>query len=373
MGEHGLPRVLVVDDSRMVRASIVKHLHGHFDIREEADGEAAWQTLVLDHSLVAVISDLQMPRLDGYGLLERIRSSKLRRLQTIPFMLVSGEESEEERQRARRLGVSDFVTKGIGTAELLTRLNHLIELTQTRRKVEENRDLMVQDEAGIFTRKYIELQTAQALSHAARHGSEVSVMVLGIDHFAEVCERLGNDLAAQIASRFATMLAGKMRREDSLGHFDRGQFAIISPGTSPVRCASFAERVREAMEAARVAVRGQAVKMTISTGVANAPEDRVTSAGNLLDLAAARMREAMLAGGNRIVTGGKPTVAAAALIGVQQALELIANGQAESVQPQLAALGLQILPLLARIDAAHALGLPLAQIEASLRHGEPEN
>lgn len=366
MGDFGLPRILVVDDSRMVRASIVKHLQGNFAIREEADGEAAWQTLVLDQSLVAIISDLQMPKLDGYGLLERIRSSKLRRLQTIPFILLSGEESEEERQRAQRLGVSDFITKGIGTAELLTRLSHLIELNQTRRKVEESRELMVQDDAGIFTRKYIELQAAQALSHAARHGSEVSVMLLGIDRFGEICERLGSDLANQVASRFATMLAGKMRREDSLGHFDRGQFVIVSPGTSPVRCASFAERVREAMESARIAVRGQTLKMTISTGVANAPEDRVTSAGNLFDLAATRMREGMQAGGNRIVTGGANQTVVRTLT-VLQALDLIRSGQSEAVQPQLAALGLQILPLLASLERTYALGLPLEQIEARLR------
>lgn len=370
MGEYSLPRVLVVDDSRMVRASLCKHLQGHFEIREEADGEAAWQTLVLDHALVAVISDLQMPRLDGYGLLERVRSSKLRRLQTLPFILVSGEESEEERQRAQRLGVSDFITKGVGTAELLTRLNHLLELNRTKQRVEESRSLLVQDDAGIFTRKYIELQAAQALSHAARHGSEVSVMVLGLDGFAEVSERLGSAVADQIASRFATLLAGKMRREDSLGHFERGQFAIVSPGTSPARCTGFAERVREAMLAARVAVRGENLKLTVSAGVANAPEDRVVSAGSLLDLAAGRMREAMQSGGNRIVGNAslQPEVPApVAPLSVLQALELLRKGERGTLHPQLASLGLQILPLLAEIDTVFSLRLPMPEIERRLR------
>jgi CheY-like chemotaxis protein len=89
-----LPRVLVVDDSRLVRASLVSSLQGHYEVREEGDGEAAWQTLVLDHSIQAVISDLQMPKLDGYQLLEKVRTSKLRRLQELPFILVSGEETE---------------------------------------------------------------------------------------------------------------------------------------------------------------------------------------------------------------------------------------------------------------------------------------
>ena len=56
-----LPRVLIVDDSRMVRTSLARHLKGIYEVREEGDGEAAWQTLVLDHTIAAVISDLQMP------------------------------------------------------------------------------------------------------------------------------------------------------------------------------------------------------------------------------------------------------------------------------------------------------------------------
>ena len=62
-----LPRLLIVDDSRMVRASIIKHLKGRYAYREEVNGEAAWQTLVLDPTIRAVISDLGMPVLDGFG------------------------------------------------------------------------------------------------------------------------------------------------------------------------------------------------------------------------------------------------------------------------------------------------------------------
>ena len=96
-----MARILVVDDSRLVRMALVRSLKDHFEIREEGDGEAAWQQLILDNSIRAVISDLQMPKLDGLGLLQRVRSSKQRRLLDMPFIVVSGEETEEERERAR--------------------------------------------------------------------------------------------------------------------------------------------------------------------------------------------------------------------------------------------------------------------------------
>ncbi len=366
MSEYTLPRILVVDDSRMVRASIVKHLKGHYDIREEADGEAAWQTVVLDLSIVAIISDLQMPKLDGFGLLDRVRSSKLRRLQEMPFILVSGAESEEERSRAQSLGVSDFITKGVGTAEILTRLNHLLELARTRTQVEDTRKNLVQDsQSGIFTRKYIELQAAQALSHAARHNSEVSIMVLGLDNFDALESKLGADLAMQVSSRFAQLLSAKMRREDSLGHFEAGQFVIVSPGTSPARCASFADRVREAVQVAHVAVQGKRLKLTVSAGVANAPEDKVVSAGILLELASSRLREAAQAGGNRIVMGGRGKTPVRVLT-LQQALDLLRGGHTDVVLPQLAKLGQQIFPLVRLLNAQYGLNLDLEELDKRL-------
>ena len=360
-----LPHILIVDDSRVVRVSLIHHLKEHYDVREECDGEAAWQTLVVDHSIKAVISDLQMPKLNGYELLERLRTSKLRRLQQLPFILVSGEETEEERLKAKELGVSDFVTKGAGAAELLTRLNNLLNLTRAQENIEADRERLVQDPAsGLFTRKYLEMQMAQALSHATRHGADVSVMALGFDDFDGLCQRFGAQVAEQICNRFAKMLAGKVRHEDSLGHYGLGQFAIVSPGTAPAFCATFAERVREAVEMAKLTIGGETVALTVSIGLASVPNDPATSAASLLDLAGERMRLAMGEGGNRTESGGVQP--ATRPISLNHALELLAANRFEPVIPHLPALGERLLPLLQLMNKELGLALPLAEIERLL-------
>lgn len=367
-----LPRILVVDDSRVVRVSLIKHLKDHFDIREEGDGEAAWQTLVLDSSIQAVISDLQMPKMNGYQLLEQVRTSKLRRLQQLPFILVSGEETEEERAKALAAGVSDFVTKGAGGAEILARLNNLLALSSAQEHLDAGRERMVQDPvSGLFTRKYLELQAAQALSHAARHGVDVSVMVLGFDGFEALGARFGISVAEDIANRFAKMLATKVRQEDSLGHFGAGQYAVVSPGTALAFCATFAERVREAVEVARLAVRGETVAVTVSIGLASVPTDLVSSAGALLDLAGDRMAAAMRAGGNRSDSGGvRP---ASRPISLHHALELLAANREKPVVPHLPALAKQLLPLLSLMRREMNWDLPVEEIEKSLSERNPSN
>ena len=360
-----LPRILIVDDSRVVRVSLIHHLKGHYEVREESDGEEAWQSLVLDPTIKAVISDLQMPKLNGYELLERVRTSKLRRLQQMPFILVSGEESEGERDKARSLGVSDFVTKRAGGAEILSRLANLLALTDARENLDAGREQMVQNPvSGLYTRKYLELQAAQGLSHANRHGADLSVMVLGFDGYPALEARLGSKVAEEVCGRFARMLASKMRQEDNLGHFGPGQFAVISPGTAPAFCATFAERVRQAVEVARLSIQGRSLSLTVSIGLASVPTDPGSSASALLDLAGQRMQVAMRQGGNRTESGGISP--ATRPISLHHALELLAAGRADPVVPHLPLLGRQILPLLRLMNQELGLALPVVEIERCL-------
>ena len=362
-----LQRILIVDDSRLVRMALVRNLKDHFDVREEGDGEAAWQQLLVDPDIKAVISDLQMPRLDGFGLLQRVRESQLPRLREMPFIVVSGEETEEERDRVRQAGVSDFVSKGSGSAEILARLNNLFALAAARQTLEAGREEMVRDpESGLYSRKYLEQQAAQAYSQATRNGADLCVMVMGFDAFDRVRERLGGVLADRVGDRFARMLAGKVRQEDSLGHFGAGQYAIVAPGTSSLQFSTFAERVRQAVEAAHVPVQGQPVSLTVSIGLAGLAVDAAESAEDLVALAGQRMEQGMAAGGNRIVAGdGRPTVQQQ--VKLVRALELIAAKRSDVVRPHLAALGVELLPLLYLMNQDLGLNLPMAEIERRFR------
>ena len=70
----GRSRVLVVDDSAVIRKAISRVLDSDYDLLEANDGEAGWETLKQNGDLGVVISDVQMPKLDGYGMICRIRA-----------------------------------------------------------------------------------------------------------------------------------------------------------------------------------------------------------------------------------------------------------------------------------------------------------
>jgi len=83
-------RLLIVDDSKVIRVTARKILRNHFETVEAVDGENAWEILNSEPPFSIIVSDLTMPNLDGFGLMERIRSSHQPHIRDIPVIVISG-------------------------------------------------------------------------------------------------------------------------------------------------------------------------------------------------------------------------------------------------------------------------------------------
>lgn len=115
--------ILVVDDSRTVRASINKVLCSTYTIVQAEDGEDAWDKLLELPKVSMVISDIMMPKLDGYGLICRIRAATQPEIKNIPIVVITSSEDAITRERAHACGANDFIIKPVGAADMLERAN----------------------------------------------------------------------------------------------------------------------------------------------------------------------------------------------------------------------------------------------------------
>ncbi|HRI93766.1 MAG TPA: diguanylate cyclase [Accumulibacter sp.] len=366
------PRILIVDESRIVRTQFIQLIRDHYDFREEVDGEGGWQALVIDPSIQLVISALSMsmPVLDGDGLLARLRSSRLARLRQIPVLMIAGDD-EAANARASALGASDFIAGGIGASELLARIDSVLRLAQAQNELRENPERDAQHpDTGLPTRQRVEVQAAQAMSYALRHESPVSILIMGFDRFDALRNEHGEDLVKELHKRFASMLATKVRKEDSLGHYSGSDLAVVSPGTPYPACEAFANRLREAFAVANIAVHGKRLNLSVSVGVANTPVDRLNSASSLLTLAAQRLKTAQEAGGNRVVACGDRSSSRQPAPRLGHAIDLIKAGHESAVIPHLLQLGNEALPFLELLERELKLGLPLAELRKRTRDRE---
>uniref|UniRef100_UPI002615A8AF response regulator n=1 Tax=Acidiferrobacter sp. TaxID=1872107 RepID=UPI002615A8AF len=104
-------RVLVVDDSAVIRQAISKMLKVDFDVAVAADGEAGWETLLQAPDVGVLITDIEMPRLDGYAFICRVRASDDPHIRDLPIIVITGADDDETKTRAFACGATDFITK----------------------------------------------------------------------------------------------------------------------------------------------------------------------------------------------------------------------------------------------------------------------
>ncbi len=116
-------KILVVDDAALMRRRLEGSLSSNgFTIFTCEDGLEAWNWLLANECPDLIITDVEMPHMDGFTLIDRCRQSGLE----LPILVVSSRLSEEWGKEARRLGASDYLNKGFSTPELLSKVNQLL-------------------------------------------------------------------------------------------------------------------------------------------------------------------------------------------------------------------------------------------------------
>lgn len=263
------PRVLIADDSRIVRATLIKHIQGMFKFREALDGEDAWEILLLDQSIQVVITDLTMPRLDGYGLLQRIRNSKIARIRDIPVVVVSGSDEREDRERARLAGANDVITKGIATAQLVSRLDVLLRLVQTQQDFERSLEALVrQPQAGGTMPQVEDILSAAgpALTLALKQNRNFIVLnvCLGLRHTS-----LGGRAIvppASVSDAVGQLLQRSVREGDFVARAGRAEFTLAAASINFDSALPFAERICRAVAGARL-IQDERISFVASCGM----------------------------------------------------------------------------------------------------------
>lgn len=110
-------RILTVDDSASMRALLRHALSANgFDVVQAEDGVAALEWLALNE-VDLVITDINMPRLDGFGLIERLRGGTRHRDR--PILVLTTESSDEKKARARAAGATGWIVKPFDPEKLV--------------------------------------------------------------------------------------------------------------------------------------------------------------------------------------------------------------------------------------------------------------
>ena len=195
------PRILWADDNADMRDYVSRLLGERFSVQAVADGQAALEAIRAERPEL-VLSDVMMPRLDGFGLIRALRSDP--ELNTIPVILLSARAGEEARVVGAEAGADDYLIKPFSARELLARVESHLKLARIRRETEaalRESEARVRKTNAELVQRVAELQQAAAEIKESRRAA-MNLMQEAVRSREQV-ERLNRDLQGEVAEREA--------------------------------------------------------------------------------------------------------------------------------------------------------------------------
>ena len=190
----------------------------------------------------------------------------------------------------------------IGMATLaITIFSHTYE--HTRAQTEKRLIELISTDylTGLANRSKLTEVFARERGHAQRNDAPLALVYLDIDHFKQINDRFGHEIGDQALRHFATVLSQRLRATDLLCRLGGEEFAALLPNTTAAQAAGVAEELRECLASTPLYVRGTAMQMTLSAGVASLGQDG-ERLDELMNAADRRTYAAKRAGRNQVVS-----------------------------------------------------------------------
>jgi diguanylate cyclase (GGDEF)-like protein len=156
---------------------------------------------------------------------------------------------------------------------------------------------------GLFNRRYFLSRLDEEVERARRQSSPLTVMMLDVDDFKQLNDRLGHLVGDAVLRVVGDVLRRSVRLFDVCARHGGDEFAILMPGSSPENSRQIAERIREGVEDSRPAAGpwSDDLRLTTSIGIATFAN---TTSEDLIDRADQALYAAKRQGKNRVYIGG---------------------------------------------------------------------
>lgn len=285
--------MLVVDDDPDKRMILTVALQmAGYNVRTANDGEAGLAA-VESYQPDLIVTDVMMPRMDGYELARRVRANPLTRF--IPIIIQTAARSEaQDARRGAEVGALGYITDPLDIDLLLARVRTLLDFKGYLDTCEEQ--AFTDHLTGLANRRRFERQLEREVTRTLRYGRPFCLLLLDIDHFKQVNDNYGHEAGDEAIRRLAKTLQAGTRGIDSAARIGGEEFAVLLTETGFEGGAEVAERLRQAIRQDEIPTVG---RITASFGVAEFPSCAPTGR-ELLTVADAAMYEAKRQGRDRV-------------------------------------------------------------------------
>ncbi len=260
-------RILVIDDDTVVRSYFVRVLSQvGYEVVSAGDG-AAGLALLRERAPDLVLTDVHMPLVGGFDLLEQLRSHDATR--HIPIIICSGSSESSFKVTGLDLGANDYLTKPIDSEELIARVR--AQLRQAAEAAYWREASLLDPLTGLLNRRGCVETLHRAVARATREVSPLSVVYLDLDGFKPLNDRFGHQAGDECLRNLGQALVRVVRGGDAAARMGGDEFVIILPQAGQSIIKGVVMRVRRVI--ASIGPKNTNVTLHASIGVATLFDD----------------------------------------------------------------------------------------------------
>ena len=262
------PRVLLADDEPDARELLSEALAGDYEILTASDGREAVERAHKERPDL-VLLDLNMPRLDGFGVLDEFRADPA--TSDIPVILVTARSDDGGKVRALDQGAVDYLQKPFSERELRARVDRTLRLSHAHRSL---RELAQTDPlTGLANLRAFRARLDDEVKRARRYRTALTCVMADLDELKPINDELGHAAGDRAIAQVASVIRAELRETDFGARCGGDEFVVLLPHTAGDEGRVFAERVCARLKKGEIAIGGRRLRLGASFGVACRPPD----------------------------------------------------------------------------------------------------
>jgi diguanylate cyclase (GGDEF)-like protein len=289
--------VLVVDDSMMIRKQIKSMLENlFFKVTTVAHGEEALGMLETNQNISLVITDYNMPVINGLELTKEIRKKYDKN--RLSVIALSSSEDEEVVALFLKNGANDYIKKPFSKEEFYCRINNSIEALENIQFIlnSANRDFLT----GLYNRRYFFNNIEEYIKESKNGFENLYIAMIDIDNFKSINDKFGHDIGDKAIVALSEILRTNTNQKDLVARFGGEEFCIALLTQNDQNAYNIFDRIKSKTETFLLKIDNDtSINFTISIGVAkHFPDDNIEETLNQADM---NLYEAKTTGKNKIV------------------------------------------------------------------------
>jgi two-component system, cell cycle response regulator len=264
-------RLLLVEDEPTQRKLVERQLRrAGYAVETANDGTEALAK-ILDGQFQLLLTDWDMPGMDGRTLCRRVREANLPSY--LYILLLTSHGTTDDVVAGLDAGADDYVRKPANEAELLARLNsgrRIVQLEQSLREANAKIQQLSETDplVGTFNRRYLSAQLVREVDRARRYKHPLSAVMADLDRFKRINDERGHQTGDEVLQHFASIAKSALRPSDWMARYGGEEFVIVLPETDLAGAVTVAEKLRSLCANAPFPTSSGEIAVTASFGVA---------------------------------------------------------------------------------------------------------